>query len=74
MTPIKVGCRRVLKSQWSGMGYLKTRDELSRPDTQQAEQWLTPDLFLFKGKPWEVLVDGSVISRNGQGTQGRLFN
>jgi len=55
-------------------GNLKTKDELSRPDTQQAEQWLTPDLFLFKGKPWEVLVDGSVISRNGQGTQGRLFN
>ena len=64
-----------MKRHWTQEnGSLKTRAELSRPDTNQAEQWLTLDLFLFRGQIWEVLLDGSVISRNGHGTQERLFN
>ncbi len=63
-----------LKRHWTQEnGNLKTRAELGRPDTNQAEQWLTPDLFLFKGKLWKVLFDGNVINGNGYGTQGRLF-
>lgn len=46
-------------------GNLKTRAELGRPDTQQAEQWLTPDFFLYRGHVWEVLLDGRVIKLNG---------
>ncbi len=48
-------------------GNLKTREELSRPDTNQAEQWLTSDLFLYRGHIWEVLLDGRVIKLNGRG-------
>ena len=63
-----------MKRHWTQTnGNLKTRAELSQPDTNQAEQWLGTDLFLFRGQLWKVLRDGSVISGNGHGTQGRLF-
>ena len=64
-----------MKRHWTQEnGNLKTRVELSGPDTGQAEQWLAPDLFLFKAKPGRVLFNGKVISGNGEGTQERLFN
>ena len=62
-----------MRRHWTQEGNLKVRAELGRPDTNQAEQWLTPDLFLFKGKLWKVLFDGRVINGNGHGAQGVLL-
>lgn len=56
-----------MKRHWTQIESLKTRGELSRPDTNQAEQWLTLDLFLYRGHIWEVLLDGKVIKLNGKG-------
>lgn len=56
---------------WTQKGNLKTRVELSKPDTNQAEQWLTPDSFLYKGHIWEVLLDGRVVKLNGRGVQAK---
>ena len=28
------------------------------PDTSMAEEWLSPDVFVFKGKKWQVKPDG----------------
>ena len=62
-----------MKRHWSQEnGNLKTRAELIGPDTNQAEQWLTTDLFLFRGHVWEVLLNGQVVKLNGRANHRRV--
>lgn len=35
------------------------------PDTTQAEKWITPFVFLFKGKYWEIKPDGEIVLIGG---------
>lgn len=30
------------------------------PDTSDAEEWLTPELFIYQGKVYEVLITGQI--------------
>ncbi len=31
------------------------------PEPHDAEKWLTPDIFVYKGKQYEVTIHGKVI-------------
>lgn len=35
------------------------------PDTSQAEEWLSEDVFIFKGRLWEVKPNGEVVPCKG---------
>jgi hypothetical protein len=34
--------------------------EESIPDSLQAEEWITPYVFVYKGQLWEIKADGKV--------------
>jgi len=34
------------------------------PDSSQAEKWITPDTFRYRGKVYKILLNGKVVEIN----------
>lgn len=39
------------------------------PDTSEAEEWLTPEIFKYQGKYYRVLPHGQIIETNSKGVK-----